>query len=216
VKPRELLSTIYDLRFAAARLGEKARHARSSNRTSKIVYHTSSGGFRILNSAFPIGASGLPAFTLVEAVISSMIVAVMLVAGLSTVGASRVAQHKAALTIRGRLLAGQLLSEILEQSYKDPDGTATLGREAGESAATRIDFDDVDDYHGWTCNPPTARDGTALANAVGWTRSVTVQWIDSLDPTQVRSTETNAKRITVTAAYNNVPQMSLVAIRAAR
>jgi MSHA pilin protein MshD len=156
------------------------------------------------------------AFTLVEAVISIVIVGVMLVAGLTTVGASRVAQHKAALTIRGRLLAGQLLSEILEQSYLDPDGNAGFGREAGESGATRADFDDVDDYHGWTCNPPTARDGTVLANSAGWTRSVTVEWIDPLDPTQVRAAETNAKRVTVTAAYNNAPQASLVAIRAAR
>jgi type II secretory pathway pseudopilin PulG len=76
------------------------------------------------------------AFTLVEVVISTIVVAIMLVAGLSTVGASRMAQHKAALMIRGRLLAGQLMSEILEQSYSDPDGTATFGREPGESTAS--------------------------------------------------------------------------------
>lgn len=158
---------------------------------------------------------GNRAFTLVEAVISIVIVAVMLVAVLNTVGASAVTQHKAALLSRGRLLAESLMSEILCRSYQDPEGAPAFGREAGESASTRTAFDDVDDYHGWSADPPTARDGTPLPNSAGWQRAVTVEWVSSTDPQQTETTETGVKRITVTATWNGIPQASLVALKAA-
>lgn len=154
------------------------------------------------------------AFTLVEAVLSTVIVAVMFVAALNTVGASRLTQHRAALTSRGRLFAELLLSEIVQQSYKDSGDNPVFGPETGESTATRADFDDVDDYNGWS-KRPEAKDGSALPNSTGWMQTVTVQWIDRLDPSQVQSFETNAKRITVTTSYNNMPQVTLAAIRTA-
>jgi len=154
------------------------------------------------------------AFTIVEAVISMVIVAVMFVAALNTVGASRLTQHRVALTSRGRLFAEMLLSEIARQSYKDAGLNPVFGPETGESTATRADFDDVDDYDGWS-KRPEAKDGTALPNSTGWTQTVTVQWIDRLDPSLVQPVETNAKRITVTTSYNDVPQVTLVAIRTA-
>ncbi len=155
-----------------------------------------------------------PAFTLVESVISTVIVAVMFVAALNTVGASRLTQHRAALTSRGWLFAELLLSEIVEQNYKDPGASPVFGPETGESTTTRADFDDVDDYSGWS-KQPEAKDGTALPNSTGWTQTVTVQWIDRLNPSQVQLVESNAKRITVTTSYNNTPQITLVAIRTA-
>jgi type II secretory pathway pseudopilin PulG len=155
------------------------------------------------------------AFTLVEAVIATVIVGVMFVAALNTVGASRLVQHKSALASRGRLLAESLMAEILQQSYSDPDGLPLFGCEPGESTATRAEFDDVDDYHGWTACPLTAKDGTVPANAAGWRHSVAVEWIDRLNPAQVQPAETNAKRITVTVSYKNVPQATWVAIKTA-
>jgi type II secretory pathway pseudopilin PulG len=154
------------------------------------------------------------AFTIVEAVLSTVIVAVMFVAALNTVGTSRVTQQRAAMTSRGRLFAEMLLSEVLQQNYKDPGASPLFGPEAGESTVTRADFDDVDDYNGWS-GVPTAKDGTALPNSTGWTQAVTVEWIDRLNPSQVQPAETNAKRITVTTKFNNVPQVTLVAIRTA-
>jgi type II secretory pathway pseudopilin PulG len=154
------------------------------------------------------------AFTIVEAVLSTVIVAVMFVAALNTVGASRLTQRRAALTSQGRLFAEMLLSEIVQQSYEDSDGSPVFGPEAGESTTTRADFDDVDDYNGWS-KRPEAKDGTALPNSTGWTQTVTVEWIDRLDPALVQGAETNAKRITVTTSYSNVPQVTLVAIRTA-
>jgi len=155
-----------------------------------------------------------PAFTLVEAVISTVIVGVMFVVALNTVGASRLTQHRAAVTNRGCFFAEMLLSEIVQQNYKDSGVNPVFGPETGESTTTRADFDDVDDYSGWS-GAPTAKDGTALPNSTGWTQTVTVQWINRLDPSQVQAVETNVKRITVVTNYNNVPQVTLVAIRTA-
>lgn len=154
-------------------------------------------------------------FTLVEAAISTVVVAVMLVAALNTVGAARVAQYKATLVGRGRLYAEALMTEILQQSYQEPGATYVFGREAGESDTIRTAYDDVDDYHGWTESPLAARDGTALPNSANWSRTVTVEWVDPLDPIQVGGTETGAKRITVVAAFRNVPQATVVAVRTA-
>jgi len=153
------------------------------------------------------------AFTIVEAVISTIIVAVMLVAALSTVGASRLVQQETSLAVRGRQLAESLMAEILRQDYQDPNEPVSFGPEADESAVTRADFDDVDDYHGWSSSPPVAKDGTPLTNSTGWQRSVTVAWVVPKEPWQVAGAESYAKRITVTANYNNVPQATLVALR---
>ena len=155
------------------------------------------------------------AFTLVEAVISTVIVALMLAAALNTVGASRLTQHRASLVSRGQLLAESLLSEVLRQSYQEPTDTPVFGREAGELATTRVNYDDVDDYHGWSATPPTAQDGTTLANSTGWQQAVSVAWVDPSHPQQVSATESGAKRVTVTISYNGVPQASLVAVKTA-
>ncbi len=153
------------------------------------------------------------AFTIVEAVISTIIVAIMFVAALNTVGASRRIQQQTVVAVEGRQLAESLLAEVLRQSYEDPNGSPVFGLEAGEAAATRADFDDVDDYHGWSAAPPVAKDGTPLANVSGWTRTVAVVWIHPHDPAVVKASETRAKRITVTASYNNATLATLVAVR---
>ena len=155
------------------------------------------------------------AFTLVEAVVSVLIVGALLVAALSTVGASRLSQFKTSQASRGQLLAESLIAEILQQDYRDPDGIAMFGPEFGESTVTRTDFDDVDDYDGWTKTPPQAKDGTQLPNLAGWQRSVTVEWVDPMDPTRVTSSETNTKRVTVIVADENVKVASMVALKTA-
>lgn len=153
------------------------------------------------------------AFTIVEAVISTVIVAVMFVAALSAVGASRVTQHRVALVSQGRLLVESLLSEVLRQNYEDPDGAAVFGLESGEPVTVRANFDDVDDFDGWSSSPPVDRDGTPLADSTGWKRTVHVEWVDPSDPGQVKTVETGVKRVTVTVEYGGVPQASLVALR---
>lgn len=153
------------------------------------------------------------AFTIAEATISTVIVAVLLAAALTTVGASQTTQRKAALVVRGQLLAEALMAEILWQSYAEPDGAISLGVDTGEAATVRSNYDDVDDYQGWSDSPPTAKDGTTLTNTAGWKRTVTVEWINATNPSQTSTTETGAKRITVTSLCQNVPQATLVAVK---
>jgi len=169
--------------------------------------------FKIQNSKFKILGWRPGAFTLVEAVLSLVIVGAVLVAALSTVGASRLSQQRTSQYSRGQLLAESLMAEILRQDYQDPNDPPVFGCESGESTSTRADFDDVDDYNGWSSSPPTAKDGTQLAGLSGWQRSVTVQWVDPADITQVQASETNTKRITVTVSCNNKQVGSLTAIR---
>jgi MSHA pilin protein MshD len=160
------------------------------------------------------GAPRRPAaFTIVEAMISTIIVAVMFVAALNTVGASRLTQYRASQISRGQLLARLLITEILRQSYKDLNGTPVFGREADESATTRAAWDDVDDYDGLSETPPVAKDGTALTDAAGWKWTVRVEWVDPADPAVVQSTESSAKRIRVTVTYKDVPQAAVVVLR---
>jgi len=153
------------------------------------------------------------AFTIVEAVISTIVVGVMFVAALNTVGASRLTQHKASLLRRGPLLAEPLMSEILRQSYKDPDGTPVFGRESNESATPRTSWDDVDDYDGLSESSPVAKDGTALTSSTGWKRTVEVKWVNAANPAEVTTVESGVKRIVVTVTYNGLTQASLVALK---
>jgi type II secretory pathway pseudopilin PulG len=153
------------------------------------------------------------AFTLVEAVVSVLIVGTLLVAALSTVGASRLSQFKTSQASRGQLLGESLMAEILRQEYLDPDGNAVFGLESGESTTTREGFDDVDDYHKWSSSPPVNKDGAEITGLPDWQRNVTIEWVDPMDPKEVKSSETNAKRVTVTVANGNIKVASLTAIR---
>jgi len=105
------------------------------------------------------------------------------------------------------------MAEILPQDYLDPNDTPVFGTESGESTSTRADFDDVDDYDSWSSSPPVQKDGTLIAGLSGWQRSVTVDWVDPADITQVKASESNAKRITVTVSCDNKQVASLSAIR---
>jgi type II secretory pathway pseudopilin PulG len=120
-----------------------------------------------------------PAFTLVEAIIAAGIVGLMLAASvnlLSSAAKSRTADndHRTAI-----MLAHQLMGEIQQQPYKEEVTTPLLfGPEAGESTATRADFDDVDDYNDFQDKPPALKDGTPLVGFSGWRRRVKVSWVD--------------------------------------
>jgi MSHA pilin protein MshD len=155
------------------------------------------------------------AFSLIEAVMSLVIVSVMLVAALNVVGASQLSQLWTAQTTRGHLLAAELMVEIMSQDYEDPNQIVAFGCESGETTGSRAGFDDVDDYHGWSSSPPTDKTGTALSGLAGWTRSVAVQWADPMDPETVEPSESGVKRIRVTVKNGTRPVASLVAVRTA-
>lgn len=153
-------------------------------------------------------------FSLVEAVLSVAVVGTMLAAVLNTVGASRRTQYVIAQRSRGGLLlANALMTEILRQCYEEPGGAPVFGIETGEAADSRAQWDDVDDYHGWSSSPPQDKEGGAIPDFEGWTRSVTVEWVTVEDPTQPSGTSTGLKRITVTVKCGELVMASLIAFR---
>lgn len=153
------------------------------------------------------------AFTLVEVMMSVIIVGVMFVAALNTVGHTRISEYKISERYRGLLLAQDLMAEILQQAYSDPSGTYVFGTESGEGTSDRMDFDDVDDYHDWSQSPPQRRDGTVIPDLTGWGRSVAVLWVNPDNLPQTSGSDQGAKRMTVTVTHNGLPVASVFAFR---
>ncbi|MEZ6193026.1 MAG: type II secretion system protein [Phycisphaerales bacterium] len=152
-------------------------------------------------------------FTLIEAVMSILIVGLMLVAALNTVGASKVAQARIAEQAIGPMLAQDLMSEILCQYYREPDDSILFGLELNELGSSRAAYDDVDDYNGWSAGPPRAKDNLVLPDLTNWSRQVSVAWADTSDPNNNSLTETGMKRITVTVKYQGRTVYTLSALR---
>ncbi len=157
--------------------------------------------------------SGRSAFSLVEAVVSLIVISGLLVAALNTVGSSQVSQFRSSHAYLGQLLAEALLAEIGSQAYADPNGDPVFGHEDGEDARSRADFDDIDDYHKWVSTPPTEKDGTPLSGWTDWQRIVTVVWIDPQDAYRAVGSETQAKQVTVSVSFRGKPVASLVMLK---
>ena len=153
------------------------------------------------------------AFTLVEVVISSVVVALMLVAALTMLGGASRGYGITREYQVGRLLGETLMGEIFERSYVDVNDPSGFGVEVGEGTATRVDFDDVDDYDGWSSNPPEGKDGSGVSGAAGWTRSVIVRWADVLDPGADVGADSGLKRIEVSVTNSQGKQYTVKALR---
>lgn len=153
--------------------------------------------------------------SLVEVVISTAIVALVISAAMQTVATAVQLRSKTSVLRDGPALASTLLSEILAAAYIDPqDPAPAIGPNSGESIVVRSDFDDVDDFHAWTASPPVAPDGTALANYAGWSRTVTVEFVDPADLTTTPS-DLGLKRIEVTVTSPSSDVTTLTALRSA-
>lgn len=150
------------------------------------------------------------AFTLFESVLATIIVGVMMVAAVQTVAASRVLQFKSAQRAQGTLLAGELMTEILSRDYEDQSSPG-FGPEAGEDM--RSMFDDADDYHLWSEQPPQLADGSPVTGLADWKREVAVERVPPANLALLSGTETGARRITVTVSHRAVPVVRLKAVR---
>ncbi len=136
--------------------------------------------------------------SLVEVVVSTLIVGVMLVASLDTLGAVFRTQRMNAARLSGPGLAREMMAEVLSHNYEDPDVPAgNFGTETGESGATRAAFDDVDDYDNWNPSSPVAKDGTVHAGYTDWDRRVYVDWVSPSNTANNLLSETGLKRISV-------------------
>jgi hypothetical protein len=144
--------------------------------------------------------------------VSSILVGSIMVASLSTVGAVMRFRSSTSDTVRAALLAADLLAEIQNQAYADPNQTPVFGKETGET--TRAQFDDVDDYDSWTESPPKNRAGSSLTGFTGWTRSVTVARAQRNSPMQNAGSDEGLKRIRITVSKNGVALQTIDALKA--
>lgn len=118
---------------------------------------------------------GTRAFTLVEVLIASAILSFATLAIVQAVSAGQSQTLDALKRARADALAEVLLEEILSKPYADPDEAGAIGPEGDE--ATRSDFDNVDDYHGYSESAGALADHalTTYPQAYqGFDRSVTV------------------------------------------
>jgi MSHA pilin protein MshD len=151
--------------------------------------------------------------TLIEAVLSILIVSIMMVSVLQTLGSSAIADRVHAAQRIGPALASQLMAEILATEYQDDGGTPLFGPEDGESGSSRANFDDVDDYHGWSASPVQDNAGSAISGLSGWTRAVSVQWVDPSNVATVVGADAGLKRITVTVTDSQGRTTTVTGIR---
>jgi type II secretory pathway pseudopilin PulG len=158
------------------------------------------------------------AFTLVEAVVCTLVVAVLFLVAVQAVGLSATMQHRAAERARGRALAWALLDEVVQQKYA-ATSTVPVAYDLvfGDKAANpsgRAGFDDVDDYAGYSEKPPMNRDGTSIKGVSEYRRQVEVVLVDPRNPSQPAGTDEGLKRVTVTVARNGLLVARVTAMRA--
>jgi len=156
-------------------------------------------------------------FSLIEVVVSVLIVGGLAVAVLNTIGATAAVRRIDADRARGISLAQDLVEEIAGEPYEDPsNGDGSFGSGADEVATgDRTAFDDVDDYDGWSASPPEMRDGTALAGFDGWRRTVAVRWSDPTDPDVDKVAESGLKRVEVSVYHGSRLVSSMTMLRTA-
>lgn len=157
----------------------------------------------------------LRGFTLIESIISILVVGVMFVSSMSVLSQSRLSRFIAADGMQGQLLAESLMSEILQQSYQEPvDVFTSLGVDVNEDSEVRVLWDDVDDYKSWTASPPQDKNGAALTGLSGWTRSVEVAYVKPNNlAIKVVGANTGVKLITVLVLHEGRQVAKLYAIR---
>ena len=149
--------------------------------------------------AAPSGASGLPSgFTLVEAAVCVVVVALMLVAAMNTLGGVARARQFQIRPQVARGLARQLLTEVLQAQYEDPDKPDNWGVEPDETVGSRIDFDDLDDYDAWAAKPPQAKNGAPMVSYSEWRRAVTVARVEPYGLSVIPGQDTGLRMVTVT------------------
>jgi MSHA pilin protein MshD len=200
-------------------MGESRRPRRGANRALPVTHcllPIARCPLRTAHCRLPVAAARRQrAFTLIEAVLSIVVVGIMATAALATLGASARAQLVQNDRAKALALASRFLSEIVQQRFAEPAGIVQFGREAGEDTSVRALWDDVDDYHGLNISPPTDATGVALSGYTKWRVTVTIDFVDPATLASNGETDNGAglKRITVTVLDPRERQTVLVSLR---
>jgi MSHA pilin protein MshD len=152
--------------------------------------------------------------TLLEVLIASVLVGFLLVAAMRALPGVLQTRTIAARRCDAACLAQQLLSEILQSAYEDPQQPGSpLGLDASESPGHRTDWDDVDDCDGYAESPPEDKAGNELTQYTGWTREAWVEYLDPGDPQTTSPADQGLKRILVRVTSPDGEQTDLWALR---
>jgi MSHA pilin protein MshD len=140
-----------------------------------------------------VGGAHSRGFTLVELVISLVVISIALSGVLMVMNYT--VQHSAdpMLQHQAVAIAEAYLEEVLLRSYNDPDGT-----NVGE---TRSTFDDVMDYNGLPDDVVRDQQGTAIAALASYSVSVAVD--------DANLNGVGARRVTVTVSHPTGINLSL-------
>lgn len=114
-------------------------------------------------------------FTLVEALIASVVLSVTVLAVTEAVVTGQMQAYDAVYAQRGLSASEQLMERVLALPYNDPGDALTIGPDDGETSAA--DFDNIDDYHGYSESTGELTDasGNALPDEFDdFSRSVTI------------------------------------------
>lgn len=150
--------------------------------------------------------------TLLETVLSLLILGGAFVAALNTIASARASQSSAADRRLGLVLAEDLMAEILAQEdYRESN--LVFGPESDERDGKRASFDDIDDYNGWKASPPVTSTGDSIAGTEAYTRAVTVGYVQSSNPAVSASGDQGLMQITVTVTRGSKTVAELVAFR---
>ena len=122
-------------------------------------------------------------FTLIEVLISILLVGLAIVSLVSANGAFTQANGAGAELSTAEFLIEQIreLSTVLE--VIDPiTGTATFGPETSETLAN---YNDLDDFHGEVFSPPISADRISLTDLGAYSQQITVENVNASDFEQV-------------------------------
>jgi type II secretory pathway pseudopilin PulG len=156
----------------------------------------------------------LRALTLVEVVISLIILAVAITAGVQALGSFAAGGRAWQERSTAIELANTLMAEIDSLPFADSGGSISIGLDSGEDPENRSTFDDIDDYNGWDASPPKDKTNAPMAACDGFRQQVTVSFENSLSAyTGVILTAGGFKKITVTISKDDKVLAQLTTIR---
>ena len=142
-------------------------------------------------------------FTYSEVMVSVVIISVLLIAGVRLFGGLGRGMQSNLDTDAAETLTLEMIHEIMDKHYSEPVDAAVFGRESGEGAGSRLTYDDVDDFNGWSMSPPIDRTGDSRSRYDGLTRSVAVEYVESDDFGQTSTDDEGFKKVTVKISRGN-------------
>lgn len=157
-----------------------------------------------------------PGFILMEAVVTFLILSVAIVALIPLFSMAIKSNRKSEQTLVAVHLAQELMEEIKLRKWDQ--GTPSrmpgliaapgrLGVEAFEDKADKATFDDIDDFDGWTEDPPKDPIMRPLSDFNGYQRTAAVKYVGAdFTPSVV---PTDFKQATVCVKYQNAIQTCL-------